>query len=220
MGIHVVSVADEDWADSEIRGPALAALPGELERRGLGRLPERPAALPGTAAARAAGRGPGLLGRLGLRRRPAARGGPADRFREQADRPYGAFEALCRAQPDGSRLYDALLDWELLVPVDFTGVLELAVPAEPGGGGARVRSAHRAAEAARRLAAVLELPDCVPCDGGPLALTGWFAGGAAGRAAAAHPGPWQEAPDAAYYTALYLGAAEHSLRRGRVIAYG
>ncbi|GGS96617.1 MULTISPECIES: hypothetical protein [Streptomyces] len=212
MGIYVVSVAEEDRGDSEIRGPVLDALHGELERRGLA-FAERP-------AARGPARRPGLLGRLGLRGRPAGRGGRADGFAEKADRPYGAFEALCRAQPDGSRLYDALLDWELLVPADFGGVLELSVPAEPGGDGARVRSAHRAAGAARRLAAVLELPDCVPRDAGPLALTGWFAGPAAGRAAAAHPGPWQESPDAAYYTALYLGAAEHALRRGRVIAYG
>ncbi|WP_284575537.1 hypothetical protein [Streptomyces sp. 2P-4] len=219
MGIYVVSVADEDWADSEIRGPVLAALSGELERRGLGRFPAPGPARPGTSAAEP-GRRPGLLGRLGLRGRRAARGGRAGGFAEQADRPYGALEALCRAQPDGSRLHDALLDWELLVPADFDGVIELSVPAEPGGGGARIRSAHRAAGAARRLADVLELPDCVPRDGGPLALTGWFAGPAAGRAAAAHPGPWQEVPDAAYYTALYLGAAEHALRRGRVIAYG
>ncbi len=66
---------------------------------------------------------------------------------------------------------------------------------------------------------VLDLSAAVPRDGGNLALTNWFSGPAVQQAAARHPGPWREDLDAAYFTALYLGAAEHALRRGCAIAY-
>ncbi|MEU3184424.1 hypothetical protein ABZ707_09455 [Streptomyces sp. NPDC006923] len=39
------------------------------------------------------------------------------------------------------------------------------------------------------------------------------------EAAVSHPGPWTEDSDAAYYTALYLRAAEHSLRRQCFVSY-
>ncbi|MEU2396216.1 hypothetical protein [Streptomyces sp. NPDC007369] len=223
MGIYVVSVDAAEWTDGEVRGPLGAALDEELARRGLGAFTP-----PGTGAGAGGGReagprarpGPGgLPGRFGRRNRPERPQGPPDRFEEKVNRPYDGLEALCRAQPAAWRCEDALLDWDVLVPVDFHGVIELPVPAEPGGDGARVRSAHRTAEAGHRLAGVLGLPDGVPRDGGNLALTNWFAGLDVRRAAAYGAGPWLDDLDAAYFTALYLGAAEHALRRGCAIAY-
>ncbi|MEW2416799.1 hypothetical protein AB0953_24145 [Streptomyces sp. NPDC046866] len=218
MGIYVVDVAAEDWAAGEVRGPLAAALDEELARRGLGGF------TPPARGARGADRPPVRPRWSAPRARRRAGGGGADvapsRFEEKVNRPYDAFEALCRERPDGQRCHDALLDWEVLIPVDFDGVLVLPVSAELGGGPARVRSAHRAAEAGRRLAAAIGLPDAVPRDGGSLALTNWFSGPAVREAAERWPGPWAEQRDAAYFTALYLGAAEHGLRRGCPIAYG
>ncbi|NXY96699.1 hypothetical protein HYE82_20385 [Streptomyces sp. BR123] len=233
MGIYVVDVEAAEWANGEVYGPLGAALDGELARRGLGTFTPAAAApepAPDTGGGRGAGPharaapGPGgLLGRFGRRNRPGRPAGPEglpDRFEEKVNRPYDGLEALCRAQPAAWRCEEALLDWDVLVPVDFHGVIELPVSAELGGDGARVRSAHRTAEAGRRLAAVLGLPDSVPRDGGNLALTGCFHDLDGERAAAAHgAGPWLDDLDAAYFTALYLGAAEHALRRGRAIAY-
>ncbi|MFK0257670.1 hypothetical protein [Streptomyces sp. NPDC090445] len=213
MGIYVVDVEAAAWANGEVYGPLGTALDEELARRGLRSF---------TPAATAPGPGPGgmlggMLGRFGRRNRPVQR---EDRFEEKVNRPYDGLEALCRAQPADWRCEEALLDWDVLVPVDFHGVIELPVPAEPDGDGARVRSAHRTAEAGRRLAAVLGLPDGVPRDAGSLALTNWFHDLDAERAAAAHgAGPWLDDVDAACFTALYLGAAEHALRRGCAIAY-
>ncbi|MFD7630882.1 hypothetical protein ACFV7Q_33495 [Streptomyces sp. NPDC059851] len=224
MGIYVVSVDADDWTDGEVRGPLGAALDGELARRGLGAFTPtapQPTAGGGREAGPHARSGPsGLLGRFGRRKRPARPEGPPDRFEEKVNRPYDGLEALCRAQPAEWRCQEALLDWDVLVPVDFHGVIRLAVPAELDGDGARVRSAHRTAEAGRRLAGVLGLPDRVPRDGGPLALTNWFSRPAVRQDAAEEAGAWRDDLDAAYFTALYLGAAEHALRRGCAIAYG
>ncbi|MEU6864378.1 hypothetical protein ABZ924_14055 [Streptomyces sp. NPDC046876] len=215
MGIYVVDVAAEDWAEGEVRGPLAAALREELARRGLGGF------TPPARGVRGADRPGRPWWATPFGRRARVKGlGAATAFEEKVNRPYDAFEALCRDRPDGQRCHDALLDWELLIPVDFDGVLVLPVPAELDGGPARVRSAHRAAEAGRELAAALDLPDAVPRDGGNLALTNWFSGPAVREAAGRWPGAWVEQPDAAYFTALYLGAAEHALRRGCPIAYG
>ncbi|WP_438311498.1 hypothetical protein ACSHWO_11045 [Streptomyces sp. HUAS TT3] len=215
MGIYVVDVAAAEWVDGEFYGPLGAALDEELARRGLGAFTPAAAAPEAEPEPERAGL-PGLFGRRNRAGRPT---GPPDRFEEKVNRPYDGLEALCRAQPAAWRCEEALLDWDVLVPVDFHGVIELPVSAELGGDGARVRSAHRTAEAGRRLAGVLGLPGSVPRDGGTLALTGWFADLDVRRAAADGAGPWLDQLDAAYFTALYLGAAEHALRRGCAIGY-
>lgn len=65
---------------------------------------------------------------------------------------------------------------------------------------------------AMQLAAIIELPAEVPdkCDN--LDLTTWFSDEAA-RLASIRPGRWGEDLDAAFYVALFLRAAQHSLRR-------
>ncbi|MEU3315394.1 hypothetical protein ABZ743_22320 [Streptomyces sp. NPDC006662] len=186
MGIYVCSVGAGDWSDEDVLRPTARALDAELSRLGL------PACAPPAAAE--------FVPRSGMS------------FEEKMYRPLQTFEDLCRAQSDGQDSYDALLGWDLLVPVDFEDSLTLPVPA-PYSENTTVRSAHRALRAAKRLAVRLALPPQVPHGGDNLALGNWFDSPARAEAAVSHPGPWAEDLDAAYYTALYLRAAEHSLRR-------
>ncbi|MFI5987467.1 hypothetical protein ACIBEA_42190 [Streptomyces sp. NPDC051555] len=185
MGIYVCGVGSDDWSDEEVLGPTARALAAELRRRGLDPCP-RPAP-----------------------RAPRPRSGAS--FEEKLNRPLGTFEDLCRQDPAGEECYDALLGWDLLVPVAFDGAFELPVPS-PYDDVTTVRSAHAARAAAQRVADRIALPPQVPLDGGNLALTNWFDGPAVADAAATHPGPWSQATDAAFYAALYLGAAEHAIR--------
>ncbi|MFI8423605.1 hypothetical protein [Streptomyces sp. NPDC085479] len=192
MGIYVCSVDADDWSDEDILRPTAQALDAELSQRGLAPCPP-PSAVE-------------FVPQSGTS------------FEEKMYRPMRTFEALCRAQSDGQDSYDALLEWDLLVPIDFEDSLTLPVPA-PYSENTSVLSAHRALRTAKRLAAHLALPPHVPrrCDN--LDLGNWFDSPAAAEAAVSHPGPWAEDLDAAYYTALYLRAAEHSLRRRCPISY-
>jgi hypothetical protein len=71
-----------------------------------------------------------------------------------------------------------------------------------------------------RLTEAVRLPvDVIPAACDNLDLTNWFLDGAAKATAAARPGPWAEDLDAAFYVALYLRAAPHSLRRNCPIVY-
>jgi hypothetical protein len=72
---------------------------------------------------------------------------------------------------------------------------------------------------AEKLATAVALPPEVPemCDN--LDLTSWFLDGAAEKVSDAAPGPWSEDLDASFYVALYLRAAQHSLRRGCPMVY-
>jgi hypothetical protein len=72
---------------------------------------------------------------------------------------------------------------------------------------------------AERLAAAVELPAEIPEMSGNLALTFWFLEGEAEELAAAKPGRWSENLDTAFYVALYLRAAQHSLRQGCPMTY-
>ncbi|MFF2197850.1 hypothetical protein [Streptomyces sp. NPDC058157] len=185
MGTYLCSVDADDWSDDEILGPVALLLGSELGRRGLA---------------------------LGAPPPPAdfvPQSGTS--FEEKLYRPMRSFEALCRAQPDGEECCEALLGWDLLIPVDFEGALTLPVPSAYSDT-TTVHSAHRTLAAAQRLAARLALPPQLPrhCDN--LDLGNWFDDAAVAQAAAAHPGAWADDLDAAFYTALYLRAAEHALR--------
>ncbi|MEW1635967.1 hypothetical protein AB0469_18035 [Streptomyces sp. NPDC093801] len=186
MGIYVCCVHADDWSDDDILGPTARLLDGELVGRGLPPCPPPPAGdfVPRSGAS----------------------------FEEKMYRPMQTFEDLCRAQPDGEECCEALLGWDLLIPVDFEGALNLPVSG-PYNDTTTVHSARRVLGTARRLAAHLALPPQVPRHSDGLGLGNWFDSPAAARAATTHPGAWADDLDAAYYTALYLRAAEHSLRR-------
>ncbi|MER6282861.1 hypothetical protein [Streptomyces sviceus] len=198
MGIYLVSVGAQEWFDTDEdeggRGALAAALGEELSRRGLppyDTVPEAPERVV---------RGAGLA------------------FEEKLVPPMDGFEALCRVRLSQEE-YAVLCGWSLLVP--FALDEEIRLPVENSyDDTTTVAGAPRVLALAERLARAVALPvDEIPeaCDN--LDLTMWFLDGEAQRVAAARPGPWAEDLDAAFYVALYLRAAQHSLRRGCPIVY-
>ncbi|MFE2531645.1 hypothetical protein [Streptomyces sp. NPDC059371] len=127
------------------------------------------------------------------------------------------FGALCRARlsPEDE---EVACGWTLLVPFSLDETITL--PVESGYADSTVVvGAPRLLGIAERLAAAIGLPAETPemCDN--LDLTMWFRDGAAERLAAARPGPWSDDLDTAFYVALFLRAAQHSIRRGCPMAY-
>jgi hypothetical protein len=73
---------------------------------------------------------------------------------------------------------------------------------------------------AEKLAAAVRLPvEEIPAVCDNLQLTSWYLDGAAHALAKTHPGPWSDDLDAAFYTAMYLRAAQHSLARDAPLTY-
>ncbi|MER5726848.1 hypothetical protein ABT084_00595 [Streptomyces sp. NPDC002138] len=192
MGIYLCSVHGDDWAADDVLRPAALAIAPELERRGLAPCPPPPS---------------GAF---------APHSGMS--FEEKMNRPIQSFERLCRAQPDGDACCDALLDWDLLLPIDFDEPVKLPVPA-PYSEITTVRSAHRARDAAQLLADSIALPHHVPLHCDNLDLGNWFDSPSASAAAASHPGAWSDDLDASYYVAVYLRAAQHAIRRNCPMYY-
>ncbi|MEU2623997.1 hypothetical protein ABZ642_38810 [Streptomyces sp. NPDC007157] len=191
MGIYLVGVGAQEWFEEEDeggKGPLAAALNEELRRRGLA---------PYESVPEQAGfeRGAGMS------------------FEEKLVPSMDGFGALCREQlsPQEEEL---LLGWSVLVPLSLDE--EIRLPLETAYTDETViAGAPEVLALAERLAAAIRLPvDAIPeaCDN--LDLTMWFLEGPAEKATAARPGPWGEDLDAAFYVALYLRAAQHSLRRG------
>ncbi|MDH6454928.1 MULTISPECIES: hypothetical protein [unclassified Streptomyces] len=197
MGIYLVSVGAQEWFDTEDeggRGALAAALGAELSRRGLPpyeSVPQAPERLV---------RGAGLS------------------FEEKLVPPMDGFDALCRAQLSQQE-YELLCGWSLLVP--FALDEEIWLPTETSyADTTMVAGAPQVLALAERLASAVDLPvDEIPAACDNLDLTMWFLDGEAQRFAAARPGPWAEDLDAAFYVALYLRAAQHSLRRGCPLVY-
>ncbi|MDV9170889.1 hypothetical protein R6V09_12185 [Streptomyces sp. W16] len=138
-------------------------------------------------------------------------------FEEKLSPSMSGFDALCRSQltPDERKLIG---DWSVLVPISLDEEIRLPI------GSAYtdetvIAGAPQVLAVAERLAAALELPVEVPEASGNLALTFWFLEGEAEQFAAARPGRWSEDLDTAFYVALYLRAAQHSLRQGCPMTY-
>ncbi|MER7563763.1 hypothetical protein ACGFWE_03080 [Streptomyces sp. NPDC048523] len=198
MGIYLVSVGAQEWFDAGEeeggRGTLAAALGEELSRRGLPpyeSVPDEPERVV---------RGAGLS------------------FEEKLVPPMDGFETLCRARLSQQE-YEMLCDWSLLVP--FALDEEIWLPVENAyADTTMVVGAPQVLALAERLARAVGLPvDEIPAACDNLDLTMWFLDGPAKDVAAARPGPWAEDLDAAFYVALYLRAAQHSLRRGCPIVY-
>ncbi|MFE3850203.1 hypothetical protein ACFXPN_03565 [Streptomyces griseorubiginosus] len=197
MGIYLVSVGAREWFDpdeEEGRGAVATGLNEELRRRGLPSYESVPEEA--TRLVRGSG----------------------TRFEEKLVPSMDGFVRLAHAHlaPSGP---GTLLDWSVLVPVPLDEEIEL--PVESAYSDTTViAGAPRVLDLTRRLAEAVRLPlDAIPeaCDN--LDLTTWFLEGDAERVAAARPGPWGEDLDAAFYVALYLRAAQHSLRRNCPIVY-
>ncbi|WP_262056918.1 hypothetical protein [Streptomyces sp. STR69] len=138
-------------------------------------------------------------------------------FEEKLSPSMKGFDALCRARltPEERELIG---DWSVLVPVSLDAEIRLPI------GSAYtdetvIAGAPQVLALAERLAADLELPAEIPEATENLALTFWFLEGEAEELAATRPGRWSEDLDTSFYVALYLRAAQHSLRQGCPITY-
>ncbi|WP_093771121.1 hypothetical protein [Streptomyces sp. yr375] len=191
MGVYLVSVAARDWFGQEEGGygDTASALAEELARRGL------PPYRPGESVGDASGW-----------------------FEEKMSPAMDGFAALCQAHLTRAE-QRTLLDWSVLVPLS----LEREIPLPIGTAytdETLVAGAPQVLALAERLAAILGLPlDAIPATGGNLELTLWFLEGEAEQTAAVRPGPWSDDLTTAFYTAVYLRAAQYALRQGCPMAY-
>jgi len=144
------------------------------------------------------------------------RGGPPW-FEEKISPPMVGFDALCRAHLT-PREWEMLGNWSVLVPVSLDEEVEVPI------GSAYtdttvIAGAPQVLALAERLAAVIGLPAEVPDAAENLGLTFWFLEGEAEELATTRPGAWAEDLDTAFYVALYLRAAQYSLRHGCPMTY-
>src|SRR5579859_7957671 len=190
MGVYLVSVAADEWFDAEEDGfgELAAALDAALVQRGLPPFDS----LPGEAEFV---RGSGLL------------------FEEKLSARMDGFTALCAEHLTEAEA-ETLGGWSALVPISLEDDIRLPVPSVYGDE-TLVAGAPQVLALAERLARLLELPiDAIPATSDNLELTLWFrSDGPAPRVAAERPGPWAGDLDTAFYVALHLRAAQHSLRR-------
>ncbi|MFF4255598.1 hypothetical protein ACFY1L_30755 [Streptomyces sp. NPDC001663] len=191
MGIYLVSVDAREWSSDDEEEGGKGAIASALNAE---------------------------LGRRGLPPyESVAREEPAGWFEEKLSPPMDGFAALCRAHLT-PREQETLGDWSVLVPVSLDEEIRLPI------GSAYtdttvIAGAPQVLALAERLADVIELPADVPETSQNLGLTFWFLEGEAKELAAARPGPWSEDLDTAFYVALYLRAAQYSLRRGCPMVY-
>ncbi|AZQ32662.1 hypothetical protein EJ357_03710 [Streptomyces cyaneochromogenes] len=195
MGIYLVSVGAQEWFGEEEdgRGDVAAGLNEELGRRGLppyASVPEEASFAPGSGTA----------------------------FEEKLVPPMDGFTALCRAHLSREE-EEMLCGWTVLVPVSLDEEIELPVESAHDLT-TTIAGAPQILALAERLAEAVELPsDALPATSDNLELTSWFLDGQAKRTAAARPGRWGDDLDTAFYVAVYLRAAQHSIRRGCPIVY-
>lgn len=196
MGIYLVSVGAREWFDAdeeEGRGAVASGLNEELRGRGL---PPYESVPEETKFVRGSGQ----------------------RFEEKLVPSIYGFVTLTRDRLTPSES-ESLLDWSTLVPVPLDTEIELPVESSYSDTTV-IAGAPKILSLTRQLAEAVRLPlDEIPeaCDN--LDLTTWFLDGEAERVAAARPGPWGKDLDTAFYIAVYLRAAQHSLRRGCPIVY-
>ncbi|MFE3763887.1 hypothetical protein ACFXPI_19280 [Streptomyces sp. NPDC059104] len=194
MGIYLVGVGAKEWFGEEEgdRGAVASALNRELRRRGLPpylTVPEE------TALVRGSGQS----------------------FEEKLVPSMAGFGALCEARLSPEEA-ESLCGWTVLVPVPLDEDVRLPVDAGHDDE-CVIAGAPRVLALAERLAAAIDLPADIPMACDNLDLTTWFLDGAAKELAATRPGPWSEDLGTAFYVALFLRAAQHSIRRGCPIVY-
>ncbi|MFI5709980.1 hypothetical protein [Kribbella sp. NPDC051620] len=155
------------------------------------------------------------LERLGL---PAYRpGSAATTFEEKLIPPMDSFSRL-GGQHVSTHEFGLLCDWTLLVPVSLEKPIQLPIESQYSES-TTIAGAPQVQAIAGKLADAIALPTEVPAAPHNLTLTAWFLDGPAKALAAAHPAPWADDLDAAFYVALYLRAAQHSLRHHTPITY-
>ncbi|TXS42020.1 hypothetical protein [Streptomyces sp. OR43] len=194
MGVYLISVGAEEWfGEEEGWGEIATALNEGLRQRGLPpyeSVPDEPDFVRGSGQA----------------------------FEEKLSRSMAGFDALCEEHLSHEET-ETLSNWSVLVPFSLDEEILLPIGSAYSESSTVVAGAPQVLAVAQRLATAIELPAETPrmCDN--LDLTMWFREGAAEELAAARPGPWADDLDAAFYVALFLRAAEHSVRRGCPVVY-
>ncbi|MFB0631592.1 hypothetical protein [Streptomyces sp. AB3(2024)] len=194
MGIYLVSVGAEEWFGEEEgdRGAVASALNRELKQRGLPPY-------------------------LSVPEEAALVRGPGQSFEEKLVPSMAGFGELCEAHLSPEEA-EFLCGWTVLVPVPLGEAIRLPVDAGREDESV-IAGAPRVLALAERLAAAIGLPADIPVGCDNLDLTAWFLDGAAKEPAAIRPGPWKEDLGTAFYVALFLRAAQHSIRRGCPMVY-
>ncbi|MER5401751.1 hypothetical protein [Streptomyces sp. NPDC002599] len=195
MGLYLISVCAEDWftEGEDGWGETATALNHELRRQGLPPYESVPEEADFVRGSRQS-------------------------FEEKMVPSMDGFVALCRAhlsREDEETFYG----WTVLVPFSLDETIRLPLGSGYAEASTVVAGAPQVLAIAERLAAAIGLPAETPRMCHNLDLTMWFMDGAAKRLAAARPGPWSDDLDAAFYVALMLRAAQHSVRRGCPMAY-
>ncbi|MFD9321455.1 hypothetical protein ACFWDQ_27965 [Streptomyces sp. NPDC060053] len=189
MGVYLVDVGADDWSTAGEEGHADVATALNAELARRGRPPYEPKG-----------------------------GGAPGRFEEKLSPSMDGFDELCRMRLTPEERH-AFLDWSVLVPFALDEAVVLPVGSAYTDETLVVGAPYVLA-LAERLAGALGLPlDLVPAPLGNLELTFWFLEGEAEKAAAGRPGTWADDLATAFYTALYLRAAQFSLRHGCPMTY-
>ncbi|MEU8946125.1 hypothetical protein [Streptomyces sp. NPDC048489] len=187
MGVYLVSVGAEEWFGDEEDGwgEVASGLNAELLRRGLPTYEDVP---PETDFAAGSGQA----------------------FEEKLTPSMTGFLALCQTHLSREES-ETLCGWTVLVP--FSLPKEIWLPIESTDYESMVAGAPQVLPLAEKLAAAVDLPAETPATCDSLDLSGWFRHQAK-ELATTRTGPWTKDLDAAFYVALFLRAAQHSIRRG------
>ncbi|MEU6213773.1 hypothetical protein ABZ891_28240 [Streptomyces sp. NPDC047023] len=192
MGVYLVSVGAEEWFGGEEDGwgEVASALNAELGRRGLPPYEDVP---PATGFVRGSGQA----------------------FEEKLIPSMTGFFALCEAHLSREE-QELLCGWTVLVP--FSLDEEIWLPIESGEFDSMAAGAPEVLPLAEKLAAAIDLPPDTPAACDNLDLGTWFRRRAK-EPAGTRTGPWGEDLDSAFYVALFLRAAQHSIRRGCPVVF-
>ncbi|MFF3518904.1 hypothetical protein [Streptomyces sp. NPDC002573] len=187
MGVYLVSVGAAEWFGDEEDGwgEIASALNAELRRRGL---PPHEDVPPETDFA------PGF----------------GQAFEEKLTPSMTGFLALCQTHLSREES-EILCGWTVLVP--FSLDEEIWLPIDSGDYESMVVGAPQVLPLAEKLAAAIDLPSETPATCDNLDLSMWFRHRAT-KLAITRTGAWSEDLETAFYVALFLRAAEHSIRRG------
>ncbi|MFB6784349.1 hypothetical protein ACFCX0_45555 [Streptomyces sp. NPDC056352] len=187
MGVYLVSVGAKEWFGEEEEGwgEVASALNAELRRRGLPPYQDVP---PETDFAAGSGQA----------------------FEEKLASSMTGFLALCQTHLSREE-WEILCGWTVLVP--FSLDEEIWLPIDSGDYESMVAGAPQVLPLAEKLAAVIDLPPETPATCDNLDLSMWFRHQAK-ELATTRTGLWSKDLDTAFYVALFLRAAQHSIRRG------
>ncbi|MFJ4585449.1 hypothetical protein [Streptomyces echinatus] len=120
------------------------------------------------------------------------------------------FLALCQTHLSREET-EILCGWTVIVP--FSLDEEIWLPIDSADHDSMVAGAPQVLSLAEKLAATIDLPAETPATCDNLDLSTWFRH-QANELAITRTGPWSRDLDTAFYVALFLRAAQHSIRRG------